>query len=309
MLPAAAEVLNACRMNTDWKIAIGKNLDALKRVVAMLVAMIGSAAGHQGSAILPRHLHRVALSLLRPAESAARRLIIVAARGLVVDIRPWRQQRPKAARSPDGAGAGLAPSSPAFVTPAAGPHRRMSLSLLDPLKREATTELPAHSTAVGRLSLRDASDPAASRLGQSPSPVPTPVDPLDAACLHRRLSALASALDDLPGQAVRMARWQARRHFLLACSRGDDATTSQEAAVPAAAPDCGRKARRPKRPQPTHPFPSRAILRRPESEICEVLTTVHGSAVRVRDGPPRVRSMTTSYRGRSALSAGRICVR
>jgi hypothetical protein len=60
----------------DWNAAIEKNREALKRVLTMLVAMAGLAGG----ATLPRHLHRAVLRLLRPAEAAARRLVIVAAR-------------------------------------------------------------------------------------------------------------------------------------------------------------------------------------------------------------------------------------
>ena len=45
---------------------------------------------------------------------------------------------------------------------------------------------------------------------------PLPDDPLDAGRLGRRLAALARALDDLPGQARRFARWKARRDRALA---------------------------------------------------------------------------------------------
>ena len=89
----------------DWDLAIEINRAALKRIVAMLVAMAGfagaavvSPAGRSddcgpllggGRRVLPRHLHRAVLRLLRPAESAARRLVIAAAREmLVVPVRP-----------------------------------------------------------------------------------------------------------------------------------------------------------------------------------------------------------------------------
>jgi hypothetical protein len=48
---------------------------------------------------------------------------------------------------------------------------------------------------------------------------PLPDDPLDAGRLGRRLAALAGALNDLPGQARRFARWQARRDRALAAGR------------------------------------------------------------------------------------------
>jgi hypothetical protein len=42
-------------------------------------------------------------------------------------------------------------------------------------------------------------------------PPPSPDDLIDAARLNLRLAALAAALDDLPGQAKRFARWKARQ--------------------------------------------------------------------------------------------------
>ncbi len=41
--------------------------------------------------------------------------------------------------------------------------------------------------------------------------LPSPHDPIDATRLGQRLAALASALDDMPAQALRFARWSARR--------------------------------------------------------------------------------------------------
>jgi hypothetical protein len=76
----------------DWNAAIEKNREALKRVLAMLVAMAGLRAP---APTLPRHLHRTVLGLLRPAEAAARRLIIVMARGLVLALPRPRKPKPK----------------------------------------------------------------------------------------------------------------------------------------------------------------------------------------------------------------------
>ncbi|MDQ6433816.1 hypothetical protein RB623_07085 [Mesorhizobium sp. LHD-90] len=41
-------------------------------------------------------------------------------------------------------------------------------------------------------------------------PPPSPDDPVDATRLGQRLASLGRALDDLPGQAQRFARWKAR---------------------------------------------------------------------------------------------------
>jgi hypothetical protein len=123
----------------DWNAAIGKNREALRRVLAMLVAMAGlrgqftffpqDSAPLQGLALaeksklspaptLPRRLHRAVLRLLRPAEAAARRLAIVAARGIVVALPPVRL------RGDVGAGTGAAGK----------PSCRRGFQLFDPLR-------------------------------------------------------------------------------------------------------------------------------------------------------------------------------
>ncbi|OJU06926.1 MAG: hypothetical protein BGN87_15935 [Rhizobiales bacterium 65-79] len=88
----------------DWNAAIEKNREALKRVLAMLVAMAGLEGADPRSpsplwggagGTLSRHLHRAVLRLLRPAEAAARRLIIVAARGMIVTLRTVRPGGPR----------------------------------------------------------------------------------------------------------------------------------------------------------------------------------------------------------------------
>lgn len=83
----------------DWNLAIEKNREALKRILAMLVAMAGLPVLRTGADVagptLPRHLHRFVLRLLRSAEAATRRLIVIAARGLVVELSPPRIAKPK----------------------------------------------------------------------------------------------------------------------------------------------------------------------------------------------------------------------
>ncbi len=76
----------------DWNAVIERNREALKRILAGLVGMAGMAGG---DATLPRQLHRVILRLLRPAEAAARRLVIVVARDLVVAPPRPRKPRPR----------------------------------------------------------------------------------------------------------------------------------------------------------------------------------------------------------------------
>ena len=91
----------------DWARAIERNSEALKGIVEALFAMLG-LAGEDTVARIPQPLHRAVLRVLRPAESAMRRLIVIAARGLVVKLAPSRPM-PK---GPDRKGGGR--SRPSF---------------------------------------------------------------------------------------------------------------------------------------------------------------------------------------------------
>jgi hypothetical protein len=204
----------------DWNRAIETNHWALKRIVAMLVAMAG--LGDTGNT-LPRHLHRAILRLLRPAESAVRRLIIVLARGLVVTLAPPRPRKAKPASifltKPGGTGIYLPPGVrlsgfgfPSLLRGAARgggqTPRTPSLPLLDPLR----SPLSLSPRRPAQISVPRISFPGF----VAPSPItprlpPAPDDPLDATRLSLRLRALGAALDDLPGQARRFARWRARK--------------------------------------------------------------------------------------------------
>jgi hypothetical protein len=73
----------------DWAGAIELNREALKGIVAALFVLLG-LDGDVTVERIPHRLHRAVLRVLRPAESAVRRLIVVAARGLVVKVAPSR---------------------------------------------------------------------------------------------------------------------------------------------------------------------------------------------------------------------------
>ncbi len=62
-----------------WPLAISRNLDALRAVVAAIAALL---SGHDH--LIARRLRNAAFAMLRPAEAAARRLIVIAAQGLVL---------------------------------------------------------------------------------------------------------------------------------------------------------------------------------------------------------------------------------
>jgi hypothetical protein len=257
----------------DWTLAIERNRAALKRILAMLVALAQIAVGPrpevqadpelvEGELVegkprrtLPRHLHRAILRLLRPAESGARRLIIVMARGLVVALPPPRPRKakplPTILRKPGGTGILMPLGAMASARPA---PRTLALPLLDPLmpfrprpKRPARSGMP-------RISLPGVTAP----FPVSPRRSPAPDDPLDATRLARRLQALGAALDDLPRQARRFARWKAARSV-------------------------GRTRRvwplRPGRP------PGQRPARRRTHEVHEILNDLHGLAFDVLECP------------------------
>ncbi|MBU0870369.1 MAG: hypothetical protein KJ933_02165, partial [Alphaproteobacteria bacterium] len=209
----------------DWtEAAIEKHREALKAILAGLVAMVASGAGAPRK-ILPRQLHRAVLSLLRPAESAARRLAIVLARRLG-PLPAARRVAPKPRPSlfvREGVGTGILwkgktplPALLARAHPAKTPApRRLSLPLLDPLKRFDRAARPGRQAGAPRISLFD----GAARQEIPAWRPPLPDDPIDAGRLFGRLDALGRALDDLQGLARRFLRWQARRDLALGSGR------------------------------------------------------------------------------------------
>lgn len=182
--------------------AIERNVEALKRILFSLAVMAGEG-------MLPRHLHRAILRLLRPAEAAARRLIIAVALAATPQARengnfavpPWRGpvRKMEARRKRH-----FRPAMPPQPRPA---PQRLALPLADPLQNP-----------LRRPPMRPASIPLLWAEGMTaqrpalPAP-PAPNDPLDATRLRLRLDALASALADMPRQALRFARWRARQAF------------------------------------------------------------------------------------------------
>jgi hypothetical protein len=117
----------------DWARAIERNSEALKGIVAALFAMLG-LAGEATRLRIPQPLHRAMLRVLRPAESAVRRLVVIAARGLVVKLAP---SRPMPA-GPIGQGGGSRrPSFQLFDT-------RKKLRVPAPTPQKAHAAFPAH---------------------------------------------------------------------------------------------------------------------------------------------------------------------
>ena len=184
----------------DWDLAINRNSEALKGIIAALFAMLGLDSTDVVGRIPPA-LHRAVLRVLRPAESALRRLIIIAARGVVVKAAPSRPM-PKGQKIGKGGGSRL-PSFQLFDT-------RKYFAELHPRRIKYTKNPP-------RIHVFPYNSLVADRWPARP-PIAAPAPPSDglvnAERLSRRLQILKLALEDLPGQARRMARWRVRREAM-----------------------------------------------------------------------------------------------
>ena len=193
-------------MDFDWDLAIKRNSEALTGIIAALFAMLG-LDGTDGVGRIPPALRRAVLQVLRPAESAVRPLIVIAARGLVVKLAPSRPM-PKGQRIGKGQviGKGGAPRASSFQLfdtrkdiPELRPHR------IKYAKHPPRIHVfPYHSLVADRWPARPA----------IAAPAPPSDGLVNASRLSRRLQILKLVLDDLPRQARRMARWRVRREAM-----------------------------------------------------------------------------------------------
>jgi hypothetical protein len=188
----------------DYALAIRRNRDQLRIIVLALFTLARMRVG--GSLFrLERDVFSAIMLVLRPAESAVRRLIVIAAHGLAPSTSP-RERGPEA---------GETGGSPWSVPGTAG--RRgvflpiKAFKLFDPLKSFDPESIwdndqPAYESWFGH------SDPASGF---------TIIDtaPVDATHIGQRLNALMRALENLPHQARRLVRWQQKRDALLKASR------------------------------------------------------------------------------------------
>jgi hypothetical protein len=145
-----------------------------------LMTSVGLRAGGVLTS-LPQFLYAKAQATLRQAESAARRLIVMAAHALAQ--RGYKPPKPRAAPK----NFALLPSPPHTRVPA--------FHLIDPLKTfgQETPDFDAFDFK-NRMNASTVSN-----------------TPVSAAALGLRLLALKNALDTIPKQAKRLARWYAQR--------------------------------------------------------------------------------------------------
>ncbi|MEP7171856.1 MAG: hypothetical protein ABI705_00060 [Aestuariivirga sp.] len=179
----------------DWDVVIKHNSEALVGIIAALFAMLGDVTVSR----IPKPLHNSVLRILRPAESAVRRLIVIAARGLVVKLAPSR------------------PMPKGTVIGKGDRNRLPAFQLYD--TRKYFPELSQRRIRYCKNPPRIHFFPY-DTLKPVPQPVAAPAPPPDglvnAARLTRRLQSLKLALEDLPRHARRMARWRVRREAMKA---------------------------------------------------------------------------------------------
>jgi len=169
----------------DWQASIDRHCTDIAPFVAVMIAMAGLIGGKVVET-LPRHVVLAILELLRPAESITRRIIVMAARGLVVP--------PSERAGPDGPiprGDGTDERIPAF-------------RLFDPRKPLGPRRKSAPGYGPRIWIIGGENDPACEKRD------PMPDDRVPAGRLCRRLLALQAALANIPRQARRLARALAR---------------------------------------------------------------------------------------------------
>lgn len=174
----------------DWTPVIERNRTALMGIVAAIAALLG------GDCPVARALRNAALALLRPAEAAARRLIVIAARGLAV---------------PPGA---PFPGAHVFHRTPQKTESVPAFPLFDRWKRFGPLLRPLPPAGIPRIRSFWSGPLLAPALPPAPPPpvvkTADPDAPVDAARLRLRLASLEAALADLPRQARRLARRRAR---------------------------------------------------------------------------------------------------
>ena len=212
----------------DWTLAIRRNRNALERILAALFAMVGLEDGQSGpkpagSAVsdcllptadcrlqLPRHLHTHALRILRAAESAIRRLVVIAAREGAIQPHPGGS-----ASQPDFAALRKGMRTEPAGTNAPAAMRIPAFPLLDPLRKYSFKPPRRASKSFPRICVVGFTEPTPI----PEKPVLSSDDPVDATALWRRLRSSRRALANLPREARRLARWRARTRLKLSQGR------------------------------------------------------------------------------------------
>jgi hypothetical protein len=185
----------------DWTLAIKRNREQLRQIVLALFALARMRVG--GSLFtLRRDVSSAIMLILRPAESAVRRLIVIAAHRLIL-----KPQIPCPFVI-----LGLRPEDPIITIPS-GNVRARAFKLFDPLKSFDPdsiwdNEQVTYESGYGLTASANQSQDAW-----------LDHQTIDATHIGQRLNALIRALDNIPAQARRLVRWQQKRDVALKASR------------------------------------------------------------------------------------------
>lgn len=174
----------------DWDRAVAINREALQRILAGFVALL---AAFEGELRLPLGVYRVVAHGLFKSETAVRRLIVIAARGVTVVLQPRR------------------PMPAGLVIQSGGQTSRpMAFQLYDTRVSYSWVEEAPLLTGP-RIRMVDALSPRSQFLAlfqQAPGTLSSAAATLQ---LRRRLDATVRALGNIDREAKRMAKWMARR--------------------------------------------------------------------------------------------------
>ncbi len=180
-----------------WDGAVARNAQALANIAAQIFALL-AVYGGPDVVRLPRAVHSRIIGVLRPAESALRRLIVIAARDVTVKQSPPRVTKVRGRNSPRK------------------PASRMAFKLFDPRKR-FTSHHVVYATQTPRAYFIAPDAPFSPLSPQPHSPpdrfiVQAASDrDIGARRLILRVKALSSALENIPRQAMRLARLRFRK--------------------------------------------------------------------------------------------------
>jgi hypothetical protein len=203
----------------DWDFSIERNREPLLGHILGLFALIGLTEGGMVERV-SRPIYRRALTVLKSAESAVRRLIIVMARDLKVKPRPKRPMPAGIFRSRKGTFQGKGQVSGKSQGQERKP-RSPSFNLFDPEKRSDAGQRRRRrrTPKVGpRIRFLDY-DPLIPEAIWPRTPAPTPApqqiekvrdNTVSAKRLCRRLFAIVRALKNMEREAKRYALWLAR---------------------------------------------------------------------------------------------------
>jgi hypothetical protein len=197
----------------DWDLAIERHRGPLLGHVMDLCAKIGFSEGITVERV-SRPVYREVLGLLRKAESAVRRLIFVAARNIVLDppaARPEPAMPKVSSQAKVEAKAEIKVRKPR--------QRRPLFNLFDAMRRlkglRRRAKRPRPERRIRILDIGpDPLIPFFIVFREAPQTAPIAAAEIDdgmvsAKHLIRRLIAITEALQDIPHQAMRLARWQA----------------------------------------------------------------------------------------------------